>query len=414
MSHLVHLSKVALWLCAMFFVLVSLHGFGHRRPIAPTRPDHSEFLYEERKALDSLSRGAIAGAAPTIQPFEGAGCSGENLQLFEEPASCPNERDILGQLRLVSSVGHNWTIVDVGANKGYTIVAILAALGVDLNVTASASHLFASLIAHARLRRNARNALSVLCGACGDCRDVHGPHAGDVVSAGSVKVIGVEANPGNAHFLRDYFNGAIHGANVTIITGAVSNASGNATFCTNFRSLGDELGHLVSGDTPCKSYSKHRMPIVTHTLDDLLLPVLNPREGELATSVIDFLLTDTEGFDYIVAQGAKQLLSRQLVRLYLFEMWGSGLGNHTAWVYSLGYTCFFPLQIRDSRSKTKRRNPFVTAALKSTRKRRRYMEFSGNCWSDDYNWLVGFYNALCVSNKEKEMIQHFRSMSYLM
>eukprot|EP00760_Papus_ankaliazontas_P023882 PhM_4_TR2100/c2_g1_i11/m.6508 len=92
------------------------------------------------------------------------------MSIDEDPENCPTEDDYLRmwaelrrRRRSNASSAESWTIVDVGANKGYTITSLLEALGVggvskkDLSVAVLSKGLPARLLP------------VVLCGACCDC-----------------------------------------------------------------------------------------------------------------------------------------------------------------------------------------------------------------------------------------------------
>ena len=63
--------------------------------------------------------------------------------------------------------------------------------------------------------------------------------------------------------------------------------------------------------------------------------------------VLDYLSIDTEGWDVLVLEGARDALTRKRVRVLQFEYhewgpWGSHkLGDSLAWLGQLGYDCFW-------------------------------------------------------------------------
>ncbi len=72
-------------------------------------------------------------------------------------------------------------------------------------------------------------------------------------------------------------------------------------------------------------------PVAAVTLDQALPP----------NRTIDLLITDAEGFDYVIARGASHLFAEGRIRLYIFEMHGPDFDGHVTWLWGLNYQCFF-------------------------------------------------------------------------
>ena len=102
-------------------------------------------------------------------------------------------------------------------------------------------------------------------------------------------------------------------------------------------------------------------------------------------------MTDTEGHDYIVAQGASRLLAEGRLRMYLFEMHGVGLSEHATFMWRNGYQCFFILRPRAWRGKQLPLDRFFHC-------------MNGMCWRPWMANVQGWKNAVCVHVKETKML----------
>ena len=109
---------------------------------------------------------------------------------------------------------------------------------------------------------------------------------------------------------------------------------------------------------------------------------------------IDILMTDAEGYDYRVADGASYFLDGGRVGLYIFELWGRNipLRQHLERLARAGFRCYFPQSLEQHIY-------------------RAFVPISGVCWREEYNY-VGWSNVVCANTKRApELVRMLDAMS---
>jgi FkbM family methyltransferase len=285
----------------------------------------------------------------------------------------------------VEEAARSWTLVDVGANKGYTLTGWAEQLLGSANTPFTARNLGISLYNKTRNFHDMS-----LCGACCDCGDA--PVVIDATNVGALhlKAIAFEPGPSTARHLAQFFRDR---KMFDIRHKAVAQKGGRAFFPDV--KLGNETGRLqhklappagrgdsesVIATAPTGRRAPPRMvPVDVVALDDELAPLY----ASPSAPGIDILLTDVEGLDGDVARGARRLLASGMVSAYIFEM--HGRENYTEVFHWLdrvaGFECYFGTEQR-----------------KSGRSDRvpRFVRITGPCWRDEYETYSGWMNAICA------------------
>jgi hypothetical protein len=343
-------------------------------------------LYRERRVIIVLLMGVIAVAAlyaSSSSVQHGVGDHASTDLRFPTPnrcdaiapeeslADCTHEADYIARWATMRA-GHNWTIVDVGANKGYNIADILSAVGFPgYNRQILARHLIdyaKSINMPAQARRN-------LCGTCFGCMGESPTPKQDHVFlhyAGSrptdFRVYGVDPIASHVEALRKAFNDTNR---FTFALGIGSDTPGTSNFIQF--SFGEEAGSVYMTNQNYK-----RLKVAHIVLDTWLHNV----------PFVDVLLTDTESHDLIVAEGAKNLLFDGRVGLYIFEMGNAKridtFESFLARLDASGYNCY--------------------AAIGSGPKHRSLARINGpNCWRERY-MKIPFMNVMCGNRKFPDLV----------
>lgn len=325
------------------------------------------------------------------------------------PSQCP--KDIEWMQRWAEEVivrgaapRRNVTLVNVGANKGFTIALWVRLLS---NV---ATTVFRDLATMAVL-----NGVRQFCGNCCDCLEellspelfsnvtahiraaAGGPGASAAIP--QVNIVGFEGLPKNSRVLQQYFARVKLGnVAVKIEPMAVSNSTGTVQFIQ--QSVGSENGRIARNTRSDSAIKK--VTVGTTSLDAYFLGANRTTHVlDDAAAKIDVLLTDTEGFDAVVFSGAKQLLRERRVSLYMFEMVASHDAN-TAMLEELdrdfGFTCYFPSQrMAKARTDLALFVPYLVRAGSAAAPKR----------------ISGWINALCVRREEQELLKRIDALTLL-
>lgn len=333
------------------------------------------------------------------------------------PARCPSDEWWLEpwvKLRPKAK----WTMVAVGANKGYGLTSWMEHLAGTSRTPYNGRRLGIQLF-------NSTKQFGTMshCGGCCEC--VEAPIVVDTQHAADhVKVIAFEPGPATVRHLRTFFDDT---GIFDIRWKAVSAASGRAFFPDV--PLGKETGHLVSDNSSegkahlAAGNSKFNLTgvdvvaldeeletLYRHFPDDRRAKHSADKEnhvaaaagGEAYVSGVDVLQTDVEGFDQDVARGAKKLLSSGKVGVYIFEM--NRVENYTAifgWLNeAAGFECYFGTERRFISGRWQHLPPFV--------------RITGRCWKPEYEGYSGWINAVCVHRERaKELLPVFGSLTRL-
>ena len=211
-------------------------------------------------------------------------------------------------------------VMDVGANKGYTIASLMDLLMPELGITPAALHPYLqSMLAGTGQSEDA------ICGACHDCKEGHTessvsrtcalPSGGSVPSSSfPVTYYGVEPQPSNVDALqkgivplfdRQRREVGLNASSLTILPFAMGAQEGHVDFSLC------EAGSEACGVAEEAQASSGVVRVPLKTVDGLAT--------ELGLGRIDVLLIDTEGLDPNVLAGASAMLGRQAVSILVFE-----------------------------------------------------------------------------------------------
>lgn len=272
--------------------------------------------------------------------------------------------------------GGNWTLVDVGANKGYVIAGWLDVLQQDSKF--SPHHLGIRLFNRTLTGVGLEDGfLPSHCGGCCECLD-RPPGMASKNKASRIKVYGFEPGPANYRWLSSFFTDK---ELVTVRNAAAGAASSRVYFPANLP-LGTEIGKVSS--KPQDGF----VPIDIVTLDEELEHV----------QWIDVLSTDAEGFDQEIAKGAKRFLEAGNVGVYQFEMYRPDDYKAVfARLQQWGYDCYFSTASRRDKSHPPKK-PFFKVPM---------LVRITDCWEDEYQGYVGWVNGLCHNTRVEALNKIF-------
>lgn len=206
------------------------------------------------------------------------------------------------------------------------------------------------------------------CGACNDCKEnFSSPHFPFVLRPGHITMIGIDMNRNNIQKVEEIVERLnVTGVSFFTVHAAISNETGEALMpdCA----FGDELCSL-NGVTRVPEGTRAKISVPVMRLDDLVAEFFDryashwsrhhsshgsflKHSSSLYHPAIDILMIDVEGYDPIALQGASLLLSRQQVRVLIFEYNGGypwtnfRLQDIVNSLDSKGYDCYFQGQSR--------------------------------------------------------------------
>ena len=209
-------------------------------------------------------------------------------------------------------------VMDVGANKGYTIAGLMDLFLPELGITSAALYPFLQ----ATLASAGQDAA---CGVCHDCMEGHMETtmshscvlpSGAIVSTSHIPTVfyGVEPHPSNVQALQE-------GLVIRFERQSVAVGSNSSSLHILQLAMGAKVGVVdfmlcEAGSEGCGVAEEGRdsslvVSVPSKTVDGLA--------AELGIEHIDVLLIDTEGLDPEVLDGARALLSRQAVSILVFE-----------------------------------------------------------------------------------------------
>ena len=354
------------------------------------------FLIFARKPYENDASLTTKAMAPPLRPEE-------------HITPCPDDDCYVGFWAMKRPVKkHKWTVVDVGSNKGYSVVGMLEALMVPLvSKTDTALDIYAYAKAKGATPKEWRHALSGACcepaalGGKGMYDDIGDKkpiasgtsnlfshpwfkqYGADIPSkVESIEVWCIDGAKANIDYNRYYFENLktrikeknlkspeliFHYHNL-----AISNTNGTASF-PQFP-LGMETGSLGGGGSP-----------VEKTTLDLLLPA--------DLDEIDVLLTDTEGFDFDVQTGASRWIKTGKVGILVFELHNGPnkmpLSQLVKGLEEDGFSCYFPIQ--------------------GNGLERHVVKIEYDSWRPEWDTISrGWANAVCIGSKRfPELIEVF-------
>ena len=266
-------------------------------------------------------------------------------------SNCPSEYYLVNLLAQEIPDRHDWVVVDVGVNKGYVAAASIEAMGIHTDwtpknhMTALMDFIDVRMAPHMDVK-SARNIKQKqnLCGACADCHELNTPLPLDGKTPQSVQLFVFDPIAAHIDFFVNYMAPQLkqqivtRRLNTTVVVkgevAAVANEVGKTPFIqAPFGAETASLGNAV----------KSNAPVINKTTIDTVL------SKEASIDFIDVLLTDTEGHDYAVADGAKNWIDTGKVGMYLFELTGADrlLGEHLERLDKAGFDCFLPTWKRE-------------------------------------------------------------------
>ena len=255
-------------------------------------------------------------------------------------------------------------VVNVGGNKGYSLVHLLEMFHPELELT-SRKH-------YERIKRMYPEA-PTLCGNCGDCRDafVASTRLEDrnIQTTGHLTMHVVEPLPSNVKILEMLQRESGHSKHIHVHHGAISGSAD-----TLFADM-DKCG--TPGTEDCN------LTATASGSNVLAVPVWTLQSFLANTGLqrVDMLLVDTEGHDGAAIMYSEPIFKSQRVRLLEFEyhkvgLWGPGSDKYQLhpvvdMLDEYDYSCFF------------------------ADKAGSLVELSGTCWNDRYEFFQ-WSNVVCV------------------
>lgn len=286
-------------------------------------------------------------------------------------------------------------MIDVGANKGYLLAEWLDLIRPELGITPKSLYSKYINVPGFPVGEN------VKCGACGDCRDGHQPSRASKWCKGkkhnivptsdfSLKLYGLEPEPSNLKVLE---KGLLKMFNLANETSQEHGHGSTQLLIQQVAAVEDEATHSV------------KFKLCPPGAEDCGIEVSGASEGSVdvpamslgswaeseGLDIIDVLVTDTEGMDAPVLQGATKLLSAGRVRILQFEYHGVGEWQDIQLEYMVeildgyGYDCFL-LGMKDK-------------ALRLT-----------GCWAPAYEFKW-WSNVMCIDRREEALLATLSSFT---
>ena len=356
-------------------------------------------LATERALTRLASHVAAPGSSPATPLPNATVCE---PHVSREPIATPCSDDTWYLEQLVRAVGpdamgaRQFVFVDVGFNKGWAFHAAASLFGYGVQPMMPAMAAFCA-------KQQVRCAdQATLCGSCLSCLDHVTPVEPDLRPP-SLRLVGFDADAGHVAFSQRQFGG-VTGLNVTV-RHALLGSKGAQVMHRDF-------SHVVFGvETGGADQPSNGGEAGTGQVDKLArrvrVPVrtLHAELRALGVDRVDVLLTDTEGYDFLVADGAGPLLAAGRVGLYVWEIHrspaGHQLGARIAELDRWGYECFLPTY-RPPGWKGKSFEARYTI-------RRRLVPISGGCLPPGLRDLAGWHNVVCANRRLPGLVAALRT-----
>ncbi|CAF1010679.1 unnamed protein product [Rotaria sp. Silwood1] len=256
--------------------------------------------------------------------------------------------------------------INVGANKGYTIATWLSLwmphIGINPRVLGH----------YLRTKINLND-----CGACDDCREEGFLEFNSSLRINkAIEIYAFEPQPKTYEILtqiKQWMNASFMYIYQT--------ALGNQTAIGSLQKC-PPGGEVCGLETNANITSENYIATKVTTLDKFL-------EEQNITEKIDLLKIDTEVFDPLVIQGAKDSLNRHQVRLFIFEYHGIGM-----WPTTTLYQVVMDLERKD----------YVCYKIGQTG----ILRVTG-CWSSVFE-IKTWSNVLCISRREPRLISFIEKL----
>ncbi len=291
-----------------------------------------------------------------------------------EATGCASEGEYLALMR-ADEPNRHWLVVDVGVNKGYVLGSCLMALGASEKVMKEIER---EAVAYAKIGAPERKNEPPLCGTCENCKEKRAT-VGDASPVAGARLVGFDIVSANTDFLRQLMGSKTFTDLVPFpfhteifLAGVSEVALSNISVCRQ------QFG-FTRGSLNARGCTTAVESIRSTTLDT-----------EFPHDVIDYLVIDAEGFDYVVAAGARKKLEKGEIRMMQIELHGENIRfkEFVRRMHAFGYVTFL-----------------IVAGNK-----RDLLEVSGPCWSSLFD-AQGWQNALSVHRNEKALLLRLRERS---
>jgi len=289
----------------------------------------------------------------------------------------------------------HWVHVDVGANKGYGVASFLRLLTGE---GPEPRKIFNDLYKRYWLEGDRRMyggrvraamdtwKAKVYCGFCCDCLD----HVRPLLrqhQASSVDVYAIDLQPSTAQWLKILFD---EEPRVKVMNVGIAKEK------RKIQLLAEGVGHEQSSVAM----------VATAKTNDTAVEVSIMALSDVVplTTHIDFLSTDTEGFDYEVFSGARKFFEQKKVSVYVFEVHlekaprKTLLSDFLSELDMLGYDCVMPTQ--RTRRDTHLKNVHVPMYAPV-----------GNCRGAALERHIGWANFLCYDASNHTLQQVFGQLA---
>ena len=226
---------------------------------------------------------------------------------------CPSDRylSLVTPNLIAAQRDAPFVLLNVGANKGWQIADWYARWG-NYNYSAW----------HGSLQREGGLNSYEACGRCGQCWSA-APTPDGASAATAPRAVAIEAQPANADLLRKVVSVSGLGSVVDVVNAGASNVTGTLKL-TPIRHAGVETGHIAETGRKAggRAKAERTIDVPAVTVDSIV--------ASHQLSHVTLLAIDVEGFDALVLDGAKELLSRRGAQLVEFEYHGVGAWRRSA------------------------------------------------------------------------------------
>ena len=281
-------------------------------------------------ALHALLAAAAASQCPAA-PTEKTSEHCQNGLLVAKTSRCPSDRylSLVTPNLIAAQRDAPFVLLNVGANKGWQIADWYARWG---NYNYSAWH-------GALQREGGLNSYEA-CGRCGQCWSA-APTPDGASAATAPRAVAIEAQPVNADLLRRVLRISGLDTVVDVVNAGASNVTGTLKL-TPIRHAGVETGHIAETGRKAggRAKAERTIDVPAVTVDSIV--------ASHQLSHVTLLAIDVEGFDALVLDGAKELLSRRGAQLVEFEYHGVGMWKserslkaEVERMCGWGYECFW-------------------------------------------------------------------------
>ena len=304
-----------------------------------------------------------------------------------QKTNCPSSHAWLAsytsQAECGVDIGHSGALI-IGANKGFDCLGWARMLTSDAALTTHAWSHALSLAMHEKIKPDGLRT----CGRCLQCRGPDTPliarrahwHSSMATNGRLPHVYCVEAMPPNARILERVSSMGPWNTSLHVIAAAAVDkqpASGTVAFLAHDARPGAENNGLVDEEANSKGTSKGG--VQPHQVQSVRAETVDSLVRSFMDGVAPAILTiDTEGFDPLVLQGARETLGSGRVHYLEFEVHEKGPWKHTEvknvlqYVEGFGFDCFWASR------------PLIPVSVR------------GGCWHESYEVNKTWSNMVCA------------------